>query len=292
MDTTSKDAIIMAIYQAKLKKKTSIDDEMPQFILEMDNTPLKRFYILLRYVLFPKVATLSQFINIVENLKKLPLPHSMARTGAAKKSSKRELSPEAIGKSTIKNLQRCFPPKYSLGHISKIKKMAETVAQEGDIPNTVEGLTRIGLLSPNTAYLVTLHAWGRVDGVPLTMSCLVVLARLGWIDEKVARSGSSTRTGAPPREDVDLMFSYTTRKHLYYALKGHSELVCFPIPDCENCVVNNQCPSSLTKPVIHTFIDTLYENGKLPRPEPKKEEKPAAELVTYSDDESSDLSAL
>jgi endonuclease III len=106
----------------------------------------------------------------------------------------------------------------------------------GEVPGTMEELVTLPGVARKTANIVLGNAFGVVEGVAVDTHVRRVSQRLGFTDQK-----------DPDKIERDLMsvvpksrwFTFT------YVLIEHGRAVCkAPTPRCEECVVNDLCPSS------------------------------------------------
>lgn len=292
MDAIKRRSLLLKMYQEKRQYRTAVDDEIPEYLLRMSGGPTKRVNILLylHFSSYIKGQKLKNSIALMtlKNLKRVKLPEHMQdseqtekteTTGKKKKRSRRkyaweavpgEINPIAIAESPVEALVDFMPRRLGYQRdLVNIKKMMENVSIMGDIPRNVNDLMEKTFLKENFAHFVMAYAWNDyTDGMPLTRSCLMVMERLGWIPLYSDPNSVSLNLGAL-RELVKSLFGFGMWKYVYYTLQGHSELVCYrktrlnPKPNCIICVMNKDCPSSLTVKTQHTYQDTLINQGYL-----------------------------
>jgi endonuclease-3 len=108
---------------------------------------------------------------------------------------------------------------------------------DGQVPNTMEELITLPGVARKTANVVLGNAYGVVEGIAVDTHVKRVANRLGFSTEK-----------DPDKIERDLMELIPREKWLTltYVLIEHGRQVCkAPIPRCEECSVNDLCPSSL-----------------------------------------------
>lgn len=106
----------------------------------------------------------------------------------------------------------------------------------GEVPDTMEGLLRLPGVARKTANIVLGNAFGKVEGIAVDTH----VHRLAW------RLGLSAEHNTD-KVERDLMALHPRAKwfRLTYLLIEHGRNVCLAkAPRCEDCVVNDLCPSS------------------------------------------------
>jgi endonuclease-3 len=119
-----------------------------------------------------------------------------------------------------------------------IRGLARVIVEEfeGKVPETMEGLLRLPGVARKTANIVLGNAFGTVEGIAVDTHVHRLARRLGFSDEK-----------DPDKVERDLMVLFPKSKwfRLTYLLIEHGRNVCLAkAPRCEDCVVNQLCPSS------------------------------------------------
>ncbi len=106
----------------------------------------------------------------------------------------------------------------------------------GKVPDTMEELDALPGVARKTANIVLGNAFGKVEGIAVDTHVRRVATRLGFTSEKDPDKIERDLMRIIPRED---WFGFT------YVLIEHGRAVCkAPTPRCEECVVNDLCPSS------------------------------------------------
>jgi endonuclease-3 len=108
---------------------------------------------------------------------------------------------------------------------------------DGRVPDTMEELITLPGVARKTANVVLGNAYGVVEGIAVDTHVKRVANRLGFSTEK-----------DPDKIERDLMALIPREKWLpfTYVLIEHGRRVCkAPTPRCEECSVNQLCPSSL-----------------------------------------------
>lgn len=106
----------------------------------------------------------------------------------------------------------------------------------GEVPATMKDLVKIPGAARKTANIVLGNAFGKVEGIAVDTHVRRLSQRLGFTEQQ-----------DPDRIEQDLMALVPKPKwfNLTYLFIEHGRRVCkAPIPRCEDCVVNDLCPSS------------------------------------------------
>ena len=119
-----------------------------------------------------------------------------------------------------------------------IRGLCRVIVEEfdGEVPDTMEGLLRLPGVARKTANIVLGNAFGKVEGIAVDTHVHRLARRLGFSDEF-----------DPNKVERDLMGLFPKKKwfRLTYLLIEHGRNVCLAkAPRCEDCVVNQLCPSS------------------------------------------------
>lgn len=282
LDAIKRRDLLLKMYKNKRKYKTEIDNDIPEYIEKMQQGPTKRLNILMYIHLaihFGGAKCDRVALQVLKNLKHIKPPEHMQNNEEEKKRIKKkyawvpkpgEINPIIVAESPIEALVDYMPKRVSYQKdIINIKEIMESVSIIGDIPRNVADLIEKTSLKKNRAYFVMAYAWSDfTEGMPLTNTCIIVLDRLGWLplaaDPQLHKDKPSLF-----RKRVKELFGFGIWRYVYYTLQGHSELVCYrktvqnPQPSCMLCVVNDVCPSSLTRRPQHTYQDTLKKKGYL-----------------------------
>ncbi|KAI5184621.1 hypothetical protein NEHOM01_0296 [Nematocida homosporus] len=198
------------------------------------------------------------------------------------------LSPVKIMALTIRDIKQLCLDSISSYLAKELRLVAKQVAELGDIPNSTKALVRLPGCTYFNACLIMEYVWGEVVGIPIGKGCRRVLARLGWLSKSLTNSrGVPTKLTNKRTEEL---ISRRFWPYVYPTLTKHAKYVCFSnTPNCEQCVVNDYCPSSRTKEYkVHRYVDSLYEQGVLPRPapSPSPEQSVSSSKTLYSFSES------
>jgi endonuclease-3 len=103
---------------------------------------------------------------------------------------------------------------------------------DGDVPDTIEGLTSLPGVGPKVGYLTLNHAWGKAEGIAVDVHCHRVANRLGLV-----------QTSTPEQTRLELE-SYVPKEHweeLSTVLVGHGHAICKFQPLCSKCDVRDTC---------------------------------------------------
>ncbi|MDP9342588.1 MAG: endonuclease III [Actinomycetota bacterium] len=109
-------------------------------------------------------------------------------------------------------------------------------AYDGRVPDTMEDLLTLPGVARKTANIVLGNAYGKVEGIAVDTHVRRVSQRLGF-----------TEHTDPDKIEQDLMRIIPRRRwfDFTYVLIEHGRKVCkAPTPRCEECPVNDLCPSS------------------------------------------------
>ena len=119
-----------------------------------------------------------------------------------------------------------------------IQTTARQILEEfgGKVPGTMEELTKLRGVARKTANIVLGNSFNRIEGIAVDTHVKRLANRLGF-----------TKQEDPNKIEADLMKLVPKPQwfHLTYLLIEHGRKVCkAPVPRCEDCVVNDLCPSS------------------------------------------------
>lgn len=106
----------------------------------------------------------------------------------------------------------------------------------GQVPSTMEGLTSLPGVARKTANIVLGNSFDKIEGVAVDTHVRRLSQRLGFTSES-----------DPNKIEKDLMRLFPRRRwfKLTYLLIEHGRAVCkAPTPRCEDCVLNDICPST------------------------------------------------
>ncbi|KAI8097117.1 DNA glycosylase [Halteromyces radiatus] len=124
-----------------------------------------------------------------------------------------------------------------------IKKAAIILQDQydGDIPDTIEGLTALPGVGPKMGYLALQCAWQKNVGIGVDVHVHRIANRLGWCH---------TEKGGPEDTRLSLQ-SWLPKEHwreINPMLVGFGQIVCLPRgPRCGECPVVESCPSASIK---------------------------------------------
>jgi endonuclease-3 len=119
-----------------------------------------------------------------------------------------------------------------------IRGLCRVIMEEfgGEVPDTMEGLLRLPGVARKTANIVLGNSFGKVEGIAVDTH----VHRLAW------RLGLSAEHNTD-KVEKDLMALFPRAKwfRLTYLLIEHGRAICqAKVPRCEDCVINDRCPSS------------------------------------------------
>ncbi|KAI9497807.1 DNA glycosylase, partial [Zychaea mexicana] len=110
----------------------------------------------------------------------------------------------------------------------------------GDIPNTIEGLTSLPGVGPKMGYLALQCAWKINAGIGVDVHVHRISNRLGWCD---------TANGLPEdtRKQLESWLPKEYWRPVNPLLVGFGQVTCLPRgPKCGECPVSEYCPSAVT----------------------------------------------
>ncbi|KAI9244259.1 DNA glycosylase [Helicostylum pulchrum] len=131
---------------------------------------------------------------------------------------------------------------------SYIKRTAEILRDtfDGDIPDTIEGLTSLPGVGPKMGYLTLQVAWNKNLGIGVDVHVHRIANRLGWVKTKTPEE---TRLSWLPKDKW---------RNINPILVGYGQIVCLPRgPLCHTCPVRAYCPSAVIK-VKKTETTSVY----------------------------------
>ncbi|KAI8075052.1 DNA glycosylase [Gongronella butleri] len=112
---------------------------------------------------------------------------------------------------------------------------------DDDIPDTIEGLMSLPGVGPKMGYLALQNAWNKNMGIGVDVHVHRISNRLGWC---------KTDKGGPEDTRLSLQ-SWLPKEHwneINPMLVGYGQSLCLPRgPKCDECPVNDTCPSSMVK---------------------------------------------
>ncbi|KAI8968377.1 DNA glycosylase, partial [Mycotypha africana] len=127
---------------------------------------------------------------------------------------------------------------------SYLKRTAEILRDQynGDIPDTLNGLTSLPGVGPKMAFLTLQVAWNKNDGIGVDVHVHRISNRLGWC---------KTKTPEETRVSLQSWLPKNKWKDINPLLVGFGQIVCLPRgPRCNSCPVSRYCPASDIKTVV------------------------------------------
>lgn len=142
------------------------------------------------------------------------------------------------GADTAEFEQDIKPTGFFRQKTKSIQTTARQLLEEfgGQVPSTMEDLTKLRGVARKTANIVLGNSFGKIEGIAVDTHVRRLSQRLGL-----------TENHDPNKIERDLMQLFPKRNwfHLTYLLIEHGRAVCkAPTPRCEECVLNDICPSS------------------------------------------------
>ncbi|EGZ24157.1 hypothetical protein PHYSODRAFT_478985 [Phytophthora sojae] len=120
----------------------------------------------------------------------------------------------------------------------QLKRVAAILRTQfhGDIPRSLDELQQLPGIGPKIGRVITLLAWGHVDGIVVDTHVHRLAQRLGW---------ASTSTPEDTRRELE---DWIPREHwgkLSLAVVGFGQTVCTAKhPSCSSCPLAPKCPSA------------------------------------------------
>ncbi|KAI5189910.1 endonuclease III [Nematocida minor] len=304
----NKNDIALKLYNEWKEEKTSKSflDELPIDILRIEVPEVKRLYILFYFAMSKKMyaKTSSKYLKYLEGLKSF--------SGESKYKSEWRwpvtgLDPVAIANASPLEIKKCLRNKVSLATAASLKKLGIYVTENGEIPERYDVLTTFDCISTKNANLIMYYAWARLEDIPISECMVRVLFRLGWLSdigiESIVDIKYYTSESSPKkrilRDTIKKMFAFNTWKYASMGFNNHGEKVCKIKPLCQQCSINEICPSRRVDREVLTYMDTLQKQGYFPKEESKKEdlqdessESDEKELMSCSESREQDLSDI
>ncbi|KAI9996748.1 hypothetical protein PInf_000009 [Phytophthora infestans] len=124
----------------------------------------------------------------------------------------------------------------------------------GDIPRSLDELLQLPGIGPKIGRVITLLAWGQVDGIVVDTHVHRLAQRLGW---------SSTTTPEDTRKELE---DWIPKEHwgkLSLAVVGFGQTVCTAKhPSCSKCPLATKCPSAFKVVASNSKKRTSQTNKK------------------------------
>jgi endonuclease-3 len=123
-----------------------------------------------------------------------------------------------------------------------IREACKVITEEygGEVPASMEKLTRLKGVARKTANIVLANAFGIVEGIAVDTHVWRLAHRLGFTEQKNR-----------DKIERDLMEVFPQEKWLAvnYLLITHGREICYAKkPKCKDCILNKLCPSAFTFP--------------------------------------------
>lgn len=125
-----------------------------------------------------------------------------------------------------------------------LKRTAQILKEQydGDIPDTIEGLTSLPGVGPKMGYLTLQVAWNKNLGIGVDVHVHRICNRLGWV---------KTKTPEETRENLQSWLPKDKWRKINPIFVGYGQIICLPRgPRCDICPVNQYCPSSEIKKIV------------------------------------------
>lgn len=125
-----------------------------------------------------------------------------------------------------------------------LKRTAQILKEQydGDIPDTIEGLTSLPGVGPKMGYLTLQVAWNKNLGIGVDVHVHRICNRLGWV---------KTKTPEETRENLQSWLPKDKWRKINPIFVGYGQIICLPRgPRCDICPVSQYCPSSEIKKIV------------------------------------------
>ncbi|HHY43463.1 MAG TPA: endonuclease III [Coprothermobacter sp.] len=146
-------------------------------------------------------------------------------------------SPETVAEADVEALEKAiYPVNFYKTKAKRLKECCQVLVEKyhGEVPSTVEELTKLPGVGKKTASMVILGAFGQ-PAVVVDRHVLRVLSRLGFEYKDADTAEEEIRQLLPP-EYWGL---------LSYSFMRHGKTICLARkPLCEKCPLKDCCPSS------------------------------------------------
>jgi endonuclease-3 len=129
----------------------------------------------------------------------------------------------------------------------------ETIVEEhdGDVPDTMDAITELSGVGRKTANVVLQHGHDVVEGIAVDTHVMRLARRLGMTEEGNRDKIETELMDLVPKED------WQAFTHL---LISHGRATCTARnPDCEDCVLEDVCPSSKLDSTVDLASDEPWE---------------------------------
>ncbi|CEP17664.1 hypothetical protein [Parasitella parasitica] len=155
---------------------------------------------------------------------------------------------------------------------SYLKRTAEILRDQynGDIPDTIDGLTSLPGVGPKMGYLALQVAWDKNMGIGVDVHVHRICNRLGWVKTKIPEETRKSLQSWLPKDKW---------KSINPILVGYGQIICLPRgPRCDICPVSQYCPSSESEKA--TGSSKTEKNRGREQDSPKKGQESKQQPIT------------
>ncbi len=140
---------------------------------------------------------------------------------------------EADLKQLIKDISTVTFPSNKAKYI---KEACRILVEEfdGEVPKTMDKLTKLPGIGRKTANVVLINAYGIINGIPVDVHVIRLSYRLHW-----------TKSKNPDiiERDLERIIPKEEWGKISYRLKAHGREICkAPVPFCSKCFLDELCP--------------------------------------------------
>lgn len=150
-------------------------------------------------------------------------------------------TPDALASAPRDDIEELI---YSTGFYRRKAEYIQSTATriledyDGEVPHTLEQLVDLPGVARKTATAVLWYAYGRIEGITVDTHVQRLATRLEF-----------SAADRPSAIEQDLMELFPTDRWPWvtFLLINHGRAICTaPSPDCEACVVSDDCPSAFS----------------------------------------------
>lgn len=191
---------------------------------------------------YPKVKIALKFENSFQLLAATILSAQCADERVNKVTSllfKKYKDAKSLGQADIKELEEIIRPTgFYKNKASAIKGSAQMITGKfkGDVPSSMEELTRLPGVARKTANVVLFNGFGKKEGIAVDTHVKRLSQRLGF-----------SKQDNPVKIEQDLMreIEKEDRGIITLLLMAHGRKICAARnPKCAECFLNKLCPSA------------------------------------------------
>ena len=184
----------------------------------------------------PEVVRFQHFTSLLLSA----MTKDQVTAAAVNRLKKHGLSPLNISKMDEDEIGKLIYPVGFWKRKAKYLKQCATICQEeynGDIPNTLDGLTSLPGFGPKMAHICMSVAWGEVTGIGVDTHVHRIAGWLGWT-KTPAKNPEHTRI------QLEEWLPHEEWRDINVLLVGFGQEICKPVyPKCDDCLNQSLCPA-------------------------------------------------